>query len=148
MRINDMVQMNYQKQNIAKQSKAIPSGKDWINPHEDPNRNITGSTAHRKIVPVSDEIKGKLTELTKKTFLEDNGMSDGEAENKIINDYLETLPSKERSAAAWTLNQFGIETAKQFREKIQETETTWNYGQSFDKSVLDNFPSKHIDIKV
>ena len=114
----------------------------------DPDRDITGSTAHKRIVPVSDEIKDKLTALSKKAYIEDDGMSDGEEQAKLINNYLKTIPSKERSATAWTLNQHYMSASEGFKDKIRETNPSWNNGQSFDKSVLNNFPPKHIDIKI
>ena len=75
-------------------------------------------------------------------------MSDGEAKNKVINDYLKTVSSKERSATAGTLNQFSMRTGKQLGAKIEETHPNWKPGQDFDTSVLDNFPPKHIDINI
>lgn len=148
MLINNIIKMNYQKQSIEKRSQSMPSGKDWINPNEDPNRNITGSTAHKRIVPVSNNIKNTLIKLSKKAYIDGNGMSDGEEHAKIVNNYLKTVPSEERSATAWTLSRFYIQTSTNFRDKIRETDPNWQPGQSFDKSVLENFQPKYIDVKV
>ena len=144
--------MSLKREQVSKQSQ---TEKGKVNTEDgfihlegvDPDRDITNSTAHRRIVPVSDEIKNELTALSKKAYIDNNGMSVGEEKAKLINNYLKTVPSKERSATAWTLNQHYMNSSESFRDKIRETNPTWNSGQSFDTSVLDNFPPKHIDIK-
>ena len=149
MRINDMVRMNLQKEQVSKQSQTAKSQKGKVHLEGvDPDRDITNSTAHRRIVPVSDEVKQEIIDIMKNNFMQNNGMTDGEAKAKVINEYLETIPSKERSATAWTLNQISMDTARQLGAKIEETHPNWQPGQDFDKSVLDNFPPKHIDIKI
>ena len=152
MRINDMVRINLQSQQLAKKSSSnhLEQSKDGKVHLEgvDPDRDITGSTAHRRIVPVSDEVKKEITGLVRKETFDGLGMSNGEEKSKIINDYLKTVPSKERSAVAWTLGQLYSDTAQSYVDKIKENDPNWTNGQFFDKSILDNFPPKHIDIKV
>ena len=58
-----------------------------------------------KIVSVSDEIKDELAEVVKQDFISTNGWGkpEGSKQPDVINKYLNTIPSKQRNSAAWTL---------------------------------------------
>ncbi len=57
----------------------------------------------KKNVSVSDEVKAELAEVVKQDFISTNGKSipKGTRRNDVINKYLNTLPSKQRSSASW-----------------------------------------------
>ena len=55
---------------------------------------------------MSDEVKADLAEVVKQDFISTNGkgIPEGTRRNDVINKYLSTLPSKQRSSASWTLD--------------------------------------------
>ncbi len=65
-----------------------------------------GKKRLEKIVSVSDEVKAELAEVVKQDFISTNGKSipEGTRRNDVINNYLNTLPSNQRSSASWTLD--------------------------------------------
>lgn len=84
---------------------------------EQADRCITGRSDWKKIVSVSDEVKAELAEVVKQDFISTNGKSipEGTRRNDVINKYLNTLPSKQRSSASWTFGQNGRGLWQPFR---------------------------------
>ncbi len=145
MRIDDMVKASFNKEGMAGNSglrngepitkeKSIALGLNL-----DHSRNITGSSAHKKIVPVSESVKQKILDITSKEVAKNFAMSDGEAVSSVIRGYLDTLPSEERSSANWTLQRFTIQIQRSYVDKIKSHNPSWTQGQYFDPKVLDGF---------
>ncbi len=156
VRINDMVKASFNKESMAGSSgfrngepitkeKAIALGLDL-----DHSRNITGSSAHKKIVPVDESVKQKILDITSKEVVENFAMSDGEAVSDVIRGYLDTLPSEERSSANWTLQCFTIQVQRAYVNEIKSHNLSWTQGEYFDPKILEGFNpmQAHLDITV
>ena len=115
------------------------------NPYAEPGMDITGRTDWKKIIPVSDEIREKVLSLTKREFLNNYGMSDGEEYSAMARAYIKGLPPEERAPAGWTIDQLRINKSQEYAAKIREHIPGWNYGDSFDPSFLeDKAPSENV----
>ena len=107
---------------------------------EEADRCIKGTNGNwKKIVSVSDEVKVNLAEVVKRDFISTNGKSipEGTKRNDVINKYLSTLPSKQRSSASWTLDQMAGDYATRLEKLVKENNPNWKPGDAFDTSILD-----------
>lgn len=156
MRITNMTAMLVKRQQVQKQKSEpkLPNGslppKGHVNPYEDPYLNVTGKDPSEwsKLIPIDDEVAGKIRELVKESFMKRNGMSgtgaDADQEANIIKSYIATLPGEQRLAAIYSCQQIGDTEADRLAAKIREQDPTWQYGQAFDTDIL----SEEFDIKV
>ena len=147
-------QKNGNKAGVSNQAGANISGKvkyrhsnqyyneDGVPFHskEEADRCIKGTNGNwKKIVSVSDEVKVNLAEVVKRDFISTNGKSipEGTKRNDVINKYLSTLPSKQRSSASWTLDQMAGDYATRLEKLVKENNPNWKPGDAFDTSILD-----------
>lgn len=136
-------QMQKQKNGLQSQGNPVPA-KDYVNPYEDPYLDITGKSPSewQKIVPVDDEVADKLRSLIKEDFVKRNGMcGDGkqaDAQANIIKDYIKTLPGEQKLAAIYSCEQIAFKEADRLIAKIREQNPSWQSGQPFDTSILEN----------
>ena len=114
------------------------NGVPWMS-KEQADRCVTGRSGWKKIVPVSDEVKAELAEVVKQDFISTNGKSipQGTRRNDVINKYLSTIPSKQRSSASWTLDRTAGEYALSMEKLVRENNPGWRPGDIFDTSILD-----------
>lgn len=114
------------------------NGIPWMS-KEQADRCITGRSDWKKIVSVSDEVKADLAEVVKEDFISTNGKSipEGTRRNDVINKYLSTLPSTQRSSASWTLQHMAGDYAARMEKLVRENNLGWKPGDAFDTSILD-----------
>lgn len=148
MRINSMVKLMLQKEQMKNSKTNSSSSDDYVNPYEDPLRRLSSDS--KRIIPVSDEIKKDVAEIIREGFMERGGMSgEGYKGVELINDYLETVAPEDRSAASWTLNCFRLEIAQKYSEEVRKHNPNWQYGEYIDPKILENFDptEEYIDLK-
>ena len=106
---------------------------------EQADRCITGKSGWKKIVSVSDEVKADLAEVVKQDFISTNGKSipEGTKRNDVINKYLSTLPSEQRSSASWTLDRMAGDYGSRLEALVKKNNPNWKPGDAFDTSILD-----------
>lgn len=107
---------------------------------EEADRCIKGTNGNwKKIVSVSDEVKVKLAEAVKQDFISTNGLGKPEGSQKpeVINKYLNTISSKQRNSAAWTLQRMAGDYATRMEKLVRENNPGWKPGDAFDTSILD-----------
>ncbi len=114
------------------------NGIPWMS-KEQADRCITGRSDWKKIVSVSDEVKAELAEVVKQDFISTNGKSipEGTRRNDVINKYLNTLPSKQRSSASWTLDRMAGDYGSRLEALVKQNNPGWKPGDAFDTSILD-----------
>ncbi|MEY8427410.1 DUF3879 family protein [Lachnospiraceae bacterium 46-15] len=114
------------------------NGIPWMS-KEQADRCITGRSDWKKIVSVSDEVKAELAEVVKQDFINTNGKSipEGTRRNDVINKYLNTLPSKQRSSASWTLDRMAGDYGSRLEALVKQINPGWKPGDAFDTSILD-----------
>lgn len=147
-------QKNGNKAGVSNQAGANISGKvkyrhsnqyyneDGVPFHskEEADRCIKGTNGNwKKIVSVSDEVKINLAEVVKRDFISTNGKSvpEGTKRNEVINKYLSTLPSTQRSSASWILGQMAGDYAARLEKLVKQNNPNWKPGDAFDTSILD-----------
>ena len=126
--------VKYKHSNMYYDENGIP----WKS-KEQADRCITGRNDWKKIVSVSDEVKADLAEVVKQDFISTNGkgIPEGTRRNDVINKYLSTLPSKQRSSASWTLDRMAGDYGSRLEALVKKNNPNWNPGDAFDTSILD-----------
>ena len=114
------------------------NGIPWMS-KEQADRCISGRSDWKKIVSVSDEVKTERAEVVKQDFISTNGKSipEGTRRNDVINKYLNTLPSKQRSSASWTLDRMAGDYGSRLEALVKQNNPGWKPGDAFDTSILD-----------
>ncbi len=120
---------------------------------EEADRCIKGTNGSwKKIVSVSDEAKAELADVVKQDFISANGLGKPEGSQKpeVINKYLNTIPSKQRNSAAWTLQRMAGDYATRMEKLVRENNPGWKPGEAFDTSILDQLDGTlgGVDFKV
>lgn len=117
----------------------------------EPGMDITGRSDWKKIVEVSDDIKEKFIQQTRKNFVNGFGIVNDKSENfnEFIKKHAQTLPVDERASTMWTLTQIKTEEAKKLVHIAREHNPTWKHGEPFDSSIFDEyFSNARFDIRV
>ena len=132
--INFSGNVKYRNSNMYYDENGIP----WRS-KEEAERCITGRSDWRKIVSVSDKVKTDLAEVVKHDFISTNGkgIPEGTRRNDVINKYLSTLPSKQRSSASWTLDRMAGDYGSRLEALVKKNNPNWKPGDAFDTSILD-----------
>ena len=106
------------------------NGIPWMS-KEQADRCISGRSDWKKIVSVA--------EVVKQDFISTNGKSipEGTRRNDVINKYLNTLPSKQRSSASWTLDRMAGDYGSRLEALVKQNNPGWKPGDAFDTSILD-----------
>ncbi len=106
----------------------------------------------KKIMSVSDEAKADLADVVKQDFVSTNGLGKPESSKKpdVINKYLNTVSSKQRNSAAWTLQRMAGDYATRLEKLVRENNSGWKPGDAFDTSILDQLDGTlgGVDFKV
>lgn len=116
-----------------------------------PGMDITGKNPSdwQRIVDVSDDIRDKITNLARKEFINNYGMSDGEELSALKREYVLSLPENERLSASWTLERIFIDESLRLADIVKSQTPDWQAGQAFDRSILADYISgNNFDIKV
>ena len=127
--------VKYKHSNLYYDENGVP----WHS-KEEADRCIKGTNGNwKKIVSVSDEVKADLAEVVKEDFVRTNGKSipEGTRRNAVINKYLNTLPSKQRSSASWTLDRMAGDYGSRLEALVKQNNPGWKPGDAFDTSILD-----------
>lgn len=61
-----------------------------------------------------------------------------DAQANIIKDYIKTLPGEQKLAAIYSCEQIAFKEADRLIAKIREQNPSWQSGQPFDTSILEN----------
>jgi len=128
-------------------NNSLPSA-GYVNPYGAPGMDITGTTsADRKTVPVDEGVVNKLKDLAMQIMAEGNGIDTGFGVNETINAYVMTLPPEDRINAGWTLNEIFHKEAVRLGDYVHQHDPSWNWGDPFDKSILEGY-QRGMDITV
>jgi hypothetical protein len=103
-----------------------------------------GDDSWKKIVPVSDDIKDKLTATVKRQFITNGDgkgcTADGDELGAIIQNYIKTISPSERLSVGWTLNQIVHNENVRLTNYVKANDPTWEQGKPFDRNIFnDNY---------
>lgn len=132
--------------------KNIMSTYDKHGDEIDPNTGLTGvfvteetASARKRIVSIPESSREEIFELTKKNFLESNGMGEKAGRNEIYTNLQRKMKKNDRLAASYTLSQYERSYAKAFVSSIKKANPGWDYGKPVPEGALDGITRTTIE---
>ena len=100
-----------------------------------------------KIIDVPDEWKEKMFQETKRHFIQENGVSNGNTtrRSKIFEGYQRSTSMDKRLNGTWTLGQYEQAYKQAFYNAVKNADPDWQTGQSFDPGILNKISRKDIE---
>lgn len=100
-----------------------------------------------RIVSISEDIKDEMFELTKKEFLQENGVANGETTKRsdIYRKMYPQIAKKDRLAAGHTLSQYEKQYLQAFKDAVKAADPTWKEGKPISAGVLDNITRESVE---
>ena len=105
------------------------------------------SSSYHKIVSVSEEARQKMFDETKRYFIQENGVANGDKTNrpKIFREYQLSVPKNKRRTGTWTLEQYEKQYAKAFFDAAKRADPEWEIGKPIPSGALDGIQREAID---
>jgi hypothetical protein len=102
--------------------------------------------AHQ-IIDVSEEWRQKMFDETKRHFIQENGVSNGDTtkRSEIFTAYQKSTPIKDRLRGTWTLGQYEQQYKLALYKAVKTANPDWELGQPFDTSILDSVTREAVD---
>lgn len=102
--------------------------------------------AHQ-IIDVPDEWKEKMFQETKRHYIQENGVSNGDTtrRSEIFEGYQRSTSIDKRLKGTWTLGQYEQAYKVAFYNAVKSSNPDWKIGQPFDSSILNKVSRKNIE---
>ena len=102
--------------------------------------------AHQ-IIDVPEEWKEKMFQETKRHYLQENGVANGDTtrRSEIFEGYQRSTSIEKRLKGTWTLGRYEQAYRRAFYNAVKSANPNWEIGQSFDSSILDKISRKDIE---
>lgn len=102
--------------------------------------------AHQ-IIDVPDEWKEKMFQETKRHYIQENGVSNGDTtkRSKIFEGYQRSTSMENRLKGTWTLGQYEQSYKMAFYKAVKSANPDWKIGQPFDSSILDKVSRRDVE---
>ena len=102
--------------------------------------------AHQ-IIDVPDEWKEKMFQETKRHYIQENGVSNGDTTKRssIFEGYQRSTSIDKRLKGTWTLGQYEQAYKVAFYNAVKSANPNWQIGQSFDSSILDKVSREDVE---
>ncbi|SDB47609.1 protein of unknown function [Pseudobutyrivibrio sp. YE44] len=102
--------------------------------------------AHQ-IIDVPEEWKEKMFQETKRHYIQENGVSNGDTtrRSEIFEGYQRSTSINKRLKGTWTLGQYEQAYKMAFYNAVKKENPNWQIGQSFDSSIINKISRKDIE---
>lgn len=102
--------------------------------------------AHQ-IISVPEEWRDKMFKETKRHFIQENGVSNGDTtrRSEVFEGYQKSTKIDNRLKGTWTLGQYEQAYRRAFYDAVKKADPDWDLGKPFNSSVLDKISREDID---
>jgi len=102
--------------------------------------------AHQ-IISVPEEWRDKMFKETKRHFIQENGVSNGDTtrRSEVFEGYQKSTKIDNRLKGTWTLGQYEQAYRRAFYDAVKKADPDWDLGKTFNSSVLDKISREDID---
>lgn len=125
---------------------------DFVNPYGVAGMDATGKdpSEFHKIIAVSEAARQDMFEETKRHFIQENGVANGDTTKRteVFTRYQLSVKKSERLSGTWTLGQYERMYRKAFYDAVKEANPNWQLGQSFDTSIVRNITRKDVENRI
>ncbi|MCI8284837.1 MAG: DUF3879 family protein [Firmicutes bacterium] len=100
-----------------------------------------------RIVNIPDSSKTEMFELTKKEFLMENGVANGDTTKRsdVYTNLYRKMPKKDRLAAGNTLRQYERAYTRAFVDAVKAVDPNWQPGRAIPSGALDGITRESIE---
>ena len=137
-------------QGIKNLMKSYDKDGDYINPVNglagllvtDENEN-----SRKRIISIPDSSKEEMYELTKKEFLRENGVHNGDTTKRtdVYNNLYRKMSKKDRLAAGYTLEKYERIYRQAFYDAAKKADSNWEIGKPIKDGALDSVTRESVE---
>lgn len=100
-----------------------------------------------RIISIPENSKEEMFELTKKEFLRENGISNGDTTKRsdVYTNMYRKVQKNDRLAAGHTLEQYEKAYRQAFYNTVKAADPNWELGQPIKSGVLDNITREDVE---
>ena len=100
-----------------------------------------------RIISIPESSKDEMFELTKKEFLQENGISNGDTTKRsdVYTNMYRKVKKDDRLAAGHTLEQYERAYLQAFFNAVKSANPSWELGKSIKSGVLDNITREDVE---
>lgn len=104
-------------------------------------------STRRRIISIPESSKEEMFELTKKEFLRENGISNGDTTKRsdVYTNMYRKVQKNDRLAAGYTMQQYERAYRNAFLSAVREANPDWELGQPIKSGVLDNITREDVE---
>lgn len=120
----------------------------------DPTTGLAGllvteeNAASRKcIISIPESSKDEMFELTKKEFLRENGICNGDTTKRsdVYTNMYRKVPKKDRLAAGYTMEQYERQYRRAFLDAAKKADPGWEIGEPIQAGALDGITRESVE---
>lgn len=103
--------------------------------------------SRKRIISIPESSRDEMFELTKKEFLRENGVQNGDTTKRsdVYTNLHRKMQKKDRLAAGYTLEQYERAYRKAFLDAVREADPDWKTGQPIKSGVLDGITRESVE---
>lgn len=125
--------------------------------HIDPTTGLTGllvtnenAESWRRIIPIPESSRDEMFELTKKEFLRENGVKNGDTTKRsdVYTNLHRKMQKNDQLAAGYTLEQYERAYRQAFLNAVREADSDWEIGKPIKSGVLDGITRETVEDKM
>lgn len=107
---------------------------------------IPESERHQ-IIDISEDARQKMFEETKRHFLQEYGVANGDTtkRSEVFREFQLSIPKEDRLKGTWTLGQYEKAYRQAFYDAVKAADPNWDLGSSFNRKVLDSVTRESVD---
>ena len=101
----------------------------------------------QQLIDVSDDARQKMFDNVKREFIQENGISNGDAtkRSKIFREYQLSVKKEDRAKGTWTLQQYEGKYRSAMYAAVKAANPKWAPGQPFDPGILDRVTRESVE---
>ena len=106
-------------------------------------------SSRKRIISIPDSSKEEMFELTKKEFLRENGVCNGDTTKRsdVYTNLYRKMPKKDRLAAGYTLEKYERIYRQAFYDAAKKADPSWELGKPIKSGALDNVTRETLETK-
>lgn len=123
---------------------------DWINP----TNGLTGLlltdeniNSRKRIIPIPESSREEMFESTKREFLRENGVHNGDTtrRSEVYTNLYRKMKKDDRLAAGWTMQQFERQCNRVFVDAVKAVDPTWTTGKQIPAGALNGITRQDVE---
>lgn len=135
---------------IKNSMKSYDKDGDYI----DPSTGLAGllvteenESSRKRIISIPESSKEEMFELTKKEFLRENGVSNGDTTKRsdVYTNLHRKVNKNDRLAAGHTLEQYERAYRQAFVDEVKKADSSWELGKPIKQGVLDGITRESVE---